>query len=275
MHRLRFHFHRIGDQVAATPFPENWFHARGEKLIIADERIWAFRHNPYVVFASEEEAARHPAIDVIPDCRVEEHMKNYARLTNALAAASQAEFMGLNAGIAEVKLRHPRLYVHEDARIVPDKVVVHTTGSDRTRDDEAPIRTGAGEDAVRVMSDEVIASILRNYADWQVVQVGAATDKPLGGNSIDRRGRCDYLETAAEIASAARFIGVNSGPMHLANCYPRVDKRIVLMEFPRATLFKLRPGDIRNWLLSWIDPASMLFNRFEHDVGLTHSHTKI
>ena len=38
---------------------------------------------------------------------------------------------------------------------------------------------------------------------------------------------------------------------------------------------KLRPGDIRNWLLSWIDPASMLFNRFEHDVGLTHSHTKI
>ena len=36
-----------------------------------------------------------------------------------------------------------------------------------------------------------------------------------------------------------------------------------------------RPGDIRNWLLSWIDPTCTFFNKFEHDVGYTYSHKKI
>ena len=90
--------------------------------------------------------------------------------------------------------------------------VVHTTGADRTRDNDAPIRTVCGEDALRTMSDDVIASILKSYADWQVIQVGGECDKPLGGHSIDLRGKTDYSETAREIASAARFIGVNFGP---------------------------------------------------------------
>ncbi len=275
MHRLRFHFFHIGDQIATTSVPENYFNSTGEKVVISDKRIWAFEHNPYVVLLDELEAERYPALDLIPDCRLEEQAKNYAKLTNSIAASSQAEYMCLNLGFNDVTLRHPRLYLYEDSRIVPDKVVVHTTGSDRIRSNEASIRTGSGEDALRIMSDEVIASILRNYADWQVIQVGGEGDKALGGHSIDLRGKTDYWETARQIASAARFIGVNSGPMHIANCYPRVDKRIVLMEFPKQTLLKYRPGDIRNWLFSWTDPASTFFNRFNVDVGLTYSHVKL
>jgi hypothetical protein len=196
-------------------------------------------------------------------------------LTNSITASSQAEYMCLNLGFKDVTLRHPRLYCHEDSRIAPDKVVVHTTGADRTRDNDAPIRTACGEDALRTMSDDVIASILKNYADWQVIQVGCECDKPLGGHSIDLRGKTDYWETAREIASAARLSASISGPMHIANCYPRVDKRIVLMEFPKQTLLKYRPGDLRNWLFSWFNPASTFFNRFNFDVGLTYSHAKL
>jgi hypothetical protein len=275
MHRLRFHFFHIGDQIATTPVPENYFNSTREKVVISDRRIWAFKHNPYVVLLDELEAERYPALDLVPDCRLEEQAKNYAKLTNSIAASSQAEYMCLNLGFNDVTLRHPRLYRYEDSRIVPDKVVVHTTGSDRIRSNEAPVRTASGEDALRIMSDEVIASILKNYADWQVIQVGGEGDKPLGGHSIDLRGKTDYWETAREIASAARFIGVNSGPMHIANCYPRVDKRIVLMEFPKQSLLKYRPGDVRNWLFSWIDPANTFFNRFNIDVGLTYSHAKL
>ena len=275
MHRLRFSFFHIGDQIATTPIPENYFNSTGERVVISDKRIWAFKHNPYVVLLNELEAERYPALDLVPDCRLQEQARKYAELTNSITASSQAEYMWLNLGFNDVTLRHPRLYCYEDSRIVPAKVVVHTTGSDRKSSNEAPIRTASGEDALRVMSDDVIASILRNYQDWQLIQVGGENDKPLGGHSIDLRGKTDYWETAREIASAARFIGVNSGPMHIANCYPRVDKRIVLMEFPKQTLLKYRPGDVRNWLFSWIDPASTFFNRFNFDVGLTYSHAKL
>ncbi|CAB3774549.1 hypothetical protein LMG29542_07926 [Paraburkholderia humisilvae] len=117
------------------------------------------------------------------------------------------------------------------------------------------------------MSDSVIAAIARNYKDWMIVQVGAADDKPINArNVIDQRGRLSIWETAAEIVTAARFVGVNSGPMHIANCYPRVSKRIVLMEFSmnyftkceKGVPFPLRPGDVRNWLTSWLDPAHLL-----------------
>ena len=275
MHRLRFPFFHIGDQVATTPIPENYFKSTGERIVISDKRIWAFKHNPYVVLLDELQAEQYPVLDLLPDCRLLEQAKNYAELTNSIIASSQAEYMCLNLGFKDITLRHPRLYCYEDLRIVPDKVVVHTTGADRTRDNDAPIRTACGEDALRIMSNDVIASILKNYAGWQVIQVGGECDKPLGGHSIDLRGKTDYWETAREIASAARFIGVNSGPMHIANCYPRVDKRIVLMEFPKQTLLKYRPGDLRNWLFSWIDPASTFFNRFNFDVGLTYSHAKL
>ena len=275
MHRLTFPFFNIGDQIATTPIPENYFNSTGERVVISDKRIWAFKHNPYVVVLDELEAEQYPVLDLMPDCRLQEQARNYAELTNSITASSQAEYMCLNLGFKDVTLRHPRLYCYEDSRIVPDKVVVHTTGSDRTTRAQAPVRTARGEDALRIMSDNVIASILKNYADWQVIQVGGECDKPLGGHSIDLRGKTDYWETAREIASAARFIGVNSGPMHIANCYPRVDKRIVLMEFPKQTLLKYRPGDLRNWAFSWIDPASTFFNRFNFDVGLTYSHAKL
>jgi hypothetical protein len=165
--------------------------------------------------------------------------------------------------------------VHEDRDIIPNKIVVHTTGSDRTLLNEDAIRHGSGEDEVRVMSDMIMHTILQNYKNFEIIQVGGKDDKPLGGNSVNLCGKLDYWEVADQISNAARFIGVNSGPMHIANCYPRVDKRVVLMEFPRKTLMELQPGDIRNWLFSWIDPANTYFNKTLEDVGTTFSYTKI
>ena len=273
MHLLRFHFFHIGDQIATTSIPENYFHETHDKLVIANDRIWAFKHNPYVVVITPEEAQAYPPIDAVPDCRVKEQVQNYIKITNSLAACSQAEYMGVSLGLSRknIKLRHPRLYIYEDEKIVPNKLVVHTTGSDRTRDNEIAIRTSSGEDDVRIMSDAVIETILKNYDEWQIVQVGSHDDKPVGGHCIDRRGQYDYWQTAKEISTAARFIGVNSGPMHIANCYPRVEKRIVLMEFPKTTLLEYKPGDVRNWLFSWLDPKNTFFTKFDYDVGLAYS----
>lgn len=275
MFKLHFNFIHIGDQIATTAIPENLFHLTGQRSVITDSRIWAFKHNPYVEFKTESEAADLPVINLIPDCRVPAQSQNYRSRRNHLTTMGQTDYILSTLNIDSFPLRHSRLYVYEDEVIEPDKVVVHTQGSDRTRDGEPAIRFSSGEDSERIMSDQVCAAILKNYRDYRIVQVGAVSDRPLGGHSIDLRGKTDLWGTAREIATASRFIGVNSGPMHMANCYPRVDKRIVLMEFPQQTLLDFRPGDIRNWLFSWIDPTNTYINKYEQDIGYTYSYTKI
>ncbi|AMP02871.1 glycosyltransferase family 9 protein [Collimonas pratensis] len=275
MYKLRFNFFHIGDQIATTAIPENVFRASGRKCIITQPQIWAFQHNPYVVFMDEAQAAEYPEISLIPDCRATQQAQHYFDSMKNMTAGSQSEYMCVNFGVSDPVLRHPRLYLHEDKKTIPHKVVVHTSGSDRTRDGEPAIRHASGEDEVRVMSDAVLGSILENYRDYELIQVGSPADKPLGGHSIDMRGQHDYWQLAGEIASAAKFIGVNSGPMHIANCYPRLEKRIVMMELPQETLRQFRPGDVRNWLFSWLDPSNMFFNKLDTDVGLTFSHRKI
>ena len=272
---LKFIFNQIGDQVCATGLPENIYKKTGTKSVITDPSIWAFKHNPYVVFMTEEEAKDLPVGMVMPDTRQAEHRQKYIDTFNTSHVYGQLEFMATLFGIPGVSLRHPKLYVHDDSEIIPHKIVVHTTGSDRTRLNEVNIRTNAGEDEIRVMTDETIDTILKNYKNFKIVQVGGKDDKPLGGNTIDLRGKIDLWEVAKEISEASRFIGVNSGLMHIANCYPRVDKRIVLNEFPKQSLLTWYPGDMRNFLFSWADTTNMYFNRTLEDIGVTYSYTKI
>ena len=273
--KLRFLFTQIGDQVCATGLPEIIYQKTGKKSVITDERIWAFKHNPYVIFMSEEESQGLPEKLIAPDSRDGNQQKSYIEQRNTFQMYSQSEYMALNFNMPDVHLRHPKLYVNEENDIIPNKIIVHTTGSDRTRLNENPIRYSSGEDAERVMSDIVIHTILKNYKNFDIIQIGGETDKPLGGHSTNLCGKLDYWEVAEQISTASRFIGVNSGPMHIANCYPRVDKRIVLMEFPKQTLIRFQPGDVRNWLFSWIDTTNTYFNKTLEDVGTTYSYTKI
>jgi hypothetical protein len=277
MYHLKFNFFHIGDQISTTAIPENIFNVTGKKCVVSDPRIWVFKYNPFVVHMTEDEAKQTSfvgEISLIPDCRVPEQRNAYMEMMKCPISNGQTEYMCVNIGFNTVKLRHSRLYVYEDEEKEIDKIVIHTTGSDRTRDKEPAIRYSSGEDSVRIMSDEVIEAIQKNYKGYRFVQVGSKDDKTFP-DAIDRRGEYDYWQTAKEIATCTKFIGVNSGPMHIANCYPRVDKRTVLMEYTKETLMTYRPGDVRNWLFSWIDPTNMFFNKFDHDVGLTYSYTKI
>jgi len=232
---LKFIFNQIGDQVCTTGLPEIIYKKTNIKSVITDPSIWVFKHNPYVVFMTEEEAKDLPIAIVHPDTRHEDHRQKYTETFGTQIIYGQLEYMATLMGVPGTPLRHPRLYLHEDSEIIPHKIVVHTTGSDRTRLNEVNIRTNAGEDAIRVMTDETIHAILKNYKNFKIVQVGGKDDKPLGGNTIDLRGKIDLWDVAREISESSRFIGVNSGLMHIANCYPRVDKRIVLNEFPKQS----------------------------------------
>ena len=272
---LKFIFNQIGDQVCTTGLPEIIYKKTNTKSVITDPLIWVFKHNTYVVFMTEEEAKDLPIAIVQPDTRHEDHRQKYMDTFGTQIIHGQLEFMSTLMGIPGIHLRHPRLYLHEDSEIIPHKIVVHTTGSDRTRLNEVNIRTHLGEDNVRVMSDEIISAILKNYKNFKIIQIGGKDDKPLGGDTIDLRGKINLWEVAKEISESSRFIGVKSGLMQIANCYPRVDNRLFLTEFPRESLLKWYPGDMRNLLFSWADATNMYFNRTVDDIGLTYSYTKI
>lgn len=276
MFRINFIFHAIGDQVCTTGVPENLFESTGARSYITDPKIWAYKYNPYVDLITEAELPKeHYNITLVPDARVPEQARKYQESMGCVITGSQTEYMLAQLGITEPRLRHPRLYIYEDLDIKPHKVVVHTTGSDRTKAGEPAVRPWAGEDDVRILSDSILESIRRNYRDYEIVQVGAADDKPIGGKFTDRRGQLDYWGTAKEIAEAAIFIGVLSGPMHIANCYPRTMKKIVLQEFPESSVRTWRPGDTRNFSFTWIDPNSTYYNKFDYDAGISFSYTKI
>lgn len=265
----------IGDQVSITSMPENIFAVTGRKCVITDDKIWPFKYNPYVVFMDESECTDFDEVVLVPDCRNKTQVQKYVEVHQSNVQNSQTDYMCTNLGIRNPKLRHSRLYIYEDEDIDPTKVVIHTTGGNRSQYSEPEIRTTSGEDHLRIMTADIISTILKNYKDYKIVQIGGASDIPLGGNSIDMRGKLDYWDVAREIATASRFIGVNSGCMHIANCYPRVCKRIVLSEFSESSLYTFKPGDVRNWNFSWIDMGNTFFNRFNKDIGFTYSYDKI
>ncbi|AMP14655.1 glycosyltransferase family 9 protein [Collimonas pratensis] len=281
MKLLNFQCNAIGDQISVSGMPEAVFLATGEKVAVCNDSMWVFDHNPYVTRISKEEAAAFAPEDVyfiVPDCAFQEHRDAYWKTHQAAVIASQTDFMVTYLGLAAPASRLPRLYYPATVPTpIANRVVVHTTGSDRARIGEAPFRAQNGEDHIRVMTPEVMQAIAENYQGWEMLQIGAADDVPMPG-AIDLRGKLSIWETAETIGSASRFVGVNSGPMHLANAFPRVDKRIVLMEFSREYLASkssvqptpFRPGDIYNYVASWLDPANRHFNRFDCDIGVTH-----
>lgn len=282
VYRLDFLAHGIGDLIVCSSLPENFYNLTGNKILVDDYRAkWVFRYNPYVMFDCKSHDIQN--VPMLCDTRHQEIVKMYISERNSFSISSQAEWLLFCTGydIDKLTLRHPRLYIHEDLPQQAKKLVVHTTGSNRAIVGEDQIRYHLGEDSQRIMSDEVIKAIHENYEGWEIYQVGGKDDKPLGGKAIDLRGTLNLFDVAKEISTSQRFIGVNSGLMHIANAYPKVEKRIVLMEFPETTLGKgfssipFRAGEIRNFLFSWLDPSNKFYNKYSTDIGVTSSFIKI
>jgi len=272
-HKLNFIFDAIGDQVCTTSFPENYFNETGNKLAIDNPKIWAFKYNPYVEFLTPTQSRTLISINLMPDTRIRDQTTNYYNHYNNFSIGSQAEWLCTNAGIKNPKLRHPRLYQYEDEKTIPNKVIIHTTGK-LNRPDEPEIRYTLGEDSTRSMSQKIIEQIAENYEGWDIYQVGGINDIDMVGKFTDLRG-LDLWETARHISQSAKFIGINSGMMHIANCYPKVEKRILMNELSDESISKWRLGDIRNLSFAWYDAASTIFNKSENDISYTYSYKKI
>jgi hypothetical protein len=230
----------IGDQIMTSSFPENFYKNYNLKLIDI-EKCWMFDHNPYI--------ERNVEANIILD-----HLStqlDIMRKNQRQDWKSDAEEICNNFNLPKVYLRRPRLYKYEDSITQKDLVVVHTTG-----------RT------VGKMPQHVIDQISKNYKDYEIVQIGLDSDAQ---TPFKKLLNLDKWETAEIISKAAIFIGVNSGFYHIANCYPKVRKKIVLHELNNEKLNVFEPKK-QSISTEWYDYNIEYFNASEFDIGATNSY---
>lgn len=232
----------IGDKIQFTHIPENIFKSTGKKIFDISNS-WVFDNNPYVERNILSETV-DLTIDLwlfsqqMPRDGFKSHADRFFQCFNKL----------YNFNI-EPMLRHPRLYLYENEEIRPDRVIVHTTGKSE----------------IMPLNEKVIQAIQNNYKNYEIIQIGGYEDKP---TPFKKMLGLNFFDTAKLIATSSIFIGVNSGMMNIANCYPRVNKKILI---PR-NLDIFCPMSNDN---VWFDHGTTFFNYTEQDYGATFSYLKI
>lgn len=230
----------IGDQVTVSSFPENFYKNYNTKLVDIS-KCWIFDHNPYV--------QRDVDANIVLN-----HLSVQLDIINKKSRynwKSDAEELCYNFNLPKMYLRRPRLYKYEDSITQKDLVIVHTTGK-----------------TVGQMPEHIIEQIKKNYDGYDIVQIGLDTDAK---TPFKKYLNLSKWETAEVISKAAIFIGVNSGFYHIANCYPKVRKKIVLQELGEEQLEGFRPK-MQSISTEWYDYNVEYFNISEIDIGATSSY---
>ena len=237
----------LGDNLILSSLPENYFKNTGKKLI-GDKSNPIFQNNPYVdsgptpdLWFTHQQICDETSYFVRTLKKIHPHPS---------IPYEHCQFFSL----PKCYLRHSRLYIHEDLKTVQNKVCVHTSGK-----------------SSGTLSEEIIERIENNYKDYHLVQTGGKADKKV--KSAEDKTGLSMLDTAKEIAEAAIFIGVDSGAgYHVANCYPKVRKKLIINYFTEDQFEKLSPlyGDA-----PWWDFNIETYNPFDYDVGCSMSYLKI
>jgi len=240
----------IGDWVYLSSLPENYYKLTGNKIIDVD-KTWVFDYNPYVIR------------DVLPDKIVDIKPAWFHYNRNLPIMYSFADSIMAMLGTEELPhCRHPRFYRYEDEELISNRLILHVEGN---RDKSTP----------RIMDDGVIEFVLNKYKMYDIIQVGGKKDKKVEG-ADDQRG-IDLWDVVKLMSSSAIFIGIDSGPYHIAQAFPRINRKLIITkeqfesDWP-ADFYILNPEKDVSY---WYDWDTMFFNEFDRDAGLTTSYLKI
>ncbi len=291
----------IGDRIQFAAIPEAFYKWYGVRLIDLN-KSWVFDHNPYVdrdvearlpdykpirINFSDNEPYAHlccKATDwVNPDIRghrtvfIEKKNKKDNILMFRLYPAYREEYVSSSRnnwlyewlGIhpyQNPKLdlpRSPRLYKYEDPNdVVQDQIAIHI---------------GRGVSTTQYIPHNVIEEIRKRYSNYKIIQVGGEQDND--SPFIDKRAQSIW-EMVEIIAKSAIFIGINSGPMNIANCYPHINKKLILnyaaSTWDEDSIARFEPlGGHISHNYSWCDHGWQYYNTEEHDIGMTYSYKRI
>ena len=246
----------IGDGLQFSSLPENYFRATGQKLLDVSWP-WFFDHNPYVVRDKSIKAEK-----VIELWNFSPQQYEWPRPRPPSRPAVYLSNAEIWAEVLKVPcvLNRPRLYRYESFPYSKRKnILFHTSGKSH------------GE-----LPQHVVEHVLKKYAgSGCLYQVGPidATQKKLGVTQLQTESLWDFAEL---VSSARLFIGIDSGPSWVANCYPDVVVKKIRVKPNPPRLFKdWTPLEIRNVHSHWDDRCHQVFNLSEDDIGFTYSYTRL
>ncbi len=238
----------IGDGLMWSSLPENFYKSHGQKLVDIDNK-WFFDYNMFV--------ERNKPNDITEKWECNKRLGEYGSKTPFPKHSSITESITACFGCKTFQ-RKPRLYQFEDVIQEPKSICLHTTG-----------KSIKGS-----LSFETCEVIAKNYPHHKIIQVGGAYDSKNGFlfQHYEDRTNLPIWDTAKIIASSEIFIGVNSGMLHIANCFDRVIKKVILFELTPEELEIARPGinsEARNAV--WLDYGWQYYNALDFDIGITRS----
>lgn len=233
----------IGDKVHFSNIPENFYKNYGVKLIDVSN-CWALDKNPYIERGIEPDKCIN-----LWDLSWESGFY-----------LSKTELMNSVLKFPKIYCRSPRLYFNEEPKhVCQNKICLHSQGVSSNSK----------------FSKKIINKIKERYSNYNIVQIGGKNDIDCEVN--DARG-LDMWETVKEISTSAIFIGVNSGPMNIANCYPHINKKLIIdlasREF-NEDLNRFHPLSFNHHSFLWVDYGWQYYNDTDLDIGCTYSYKKI
>jgi hypothetical protein len=254
----------LGDKIQYTHFPENLYKNFGIKLY-NPYKYWFLQNNPYVI--QDEVPDKILVLDRLFSYPEEEAKKLYG-VQYSGRPDKHCQRLGLTC-----YLRHFNLYDNHLQKLNYKSIALNV----------GPGNSTAGE-----IPSFIVEQIKNTYKDFDIIQIGKGSDTDAG--VIDKRGS-SLDELVQIVRDSFIFIGVNSGPMAIANCYPNIIKKIVITDqhndFPK---YRISYQDfMRHEFVpqkhygmyphvnteNWLDFNTMFYNISEDDMGVTFSYKKI
>jgi hypothetical protein len=240
----------IGDAIQFTSVPENFFRHTGEKLVDI-EHNWVFDFNPYVIRNVD---ARIEEYDLWRLHCLDAPVMVNGRTTFLTNAQAHSRHFGY-----PVVMNRPRLYQFEEFQYEMRRhVFLHVKGRSHGQ-----------------LPEHVVKHVLDKYGE-AVVLIGEPGEWDY---TIEPPARAffpkTYWELAAVLSKAHMFIGVDSGPSWVAQCYPDVITKKVRL-FP--TIEKLQDWMPLEWCRigsHWDDRSAGIYNPSDDDVGFTWSYKRL
>lgn len=239
----------LGDAIQFTSLPENYWRHKENKLVDLNAH-WIFDHNPYVVRGVEK-------VDVEHDLWYNHCHQRPAFWPRPTVLLASAEAHTCQFKIPMV-LNRPRLYRYEEFPFERrETVLLHVKGRSHGR-----------------MPEHVVKHVLQKYGS-RVARIGLPDEWTYSMDEPKYISTSNIWDLAQVISQARLFIGMDSGPSWIAQCYPDVVTKKLRMIPKLEELQNHVPLEWCRLNSHWDDRSAMIYNHSGDDVGFTWTYRRI
>lgn len=241
----------IGDAIQFTSVPENYFMHFGSKLHDVNSH-WVLDHNPYVTRGVPPEKITRE-VDLWKAHCGEQPVRQYERTVLMSNAESHARHFDYT-----VSLNRPRLYRFEEYPFFERKrILLHVKGRSHGQ-----------------MPEPIVEHVMEKYGH-AVSLIGHDCDWKYSLPMPHKINTFDMWSLVEAISKCRMFIGVDSGPSWIAQCFPDILVKKVRLIPDINGLKTWVPLESCRVSSHWDDRSAFIYNPSTQDVGFTWAYTRI